>query len=409
MIARPTRPLPALVATAVLVAVTAAGPSATAQTTGTISGRVVNGTTGEPAAGTEIRARLFSAQAELDPITTTTDRRGRFVFSEVPSGLAGYQLEVAYRGAVYRSVATTFTPGGVNEQTLRIYEPTSAPEDITLTSYFVWVDREAGGVAIQHDFTWMNAGTRAYVGERGTVVRVPLPEGANTLQFLGTFLENEGVTRSGAYVSEAPIVPGESSATIRYQAPPLDRLSLRMDFPTTLFQLFVPQDVQVRAAALRLAGTVTSQGLTYQVYEARDLAAGTTIDVGLSQAAAPSDTRTALWAVLGALALVVLGGAAVVLLRRRREPAARAGARARARGSAPAARPRRPAAAAGGDGGPVQPVLEDPDLIIEEIAALDLSFERGLIEERTYRRLRVAAKDRLLAAERARAGARRSG
>jgi hypothetical protein len=49
-------------------------------------------------------------------------------------------------------------------------------------------------------------------------------------------------------------------------------------------------------------------------------------------------------------------------------------------------------------------VTEDPDLIIEEIAALDLSFERGLIEERTYRRLRVAAKDRLLAAERARAG-----
>jgi len=235
-------------------------------------------------------------------------------------------------------------------------------------------------------------------------VRIPLPEGASTLQFLGTFLENEGRVRDGAYVSDAPIVPGESSATIRYHAPPLDRLSLEVPFPTTVLQLFVPQDVQVRAAVLRLSGTVSDQGLTYRVYEARDLAAGTSIDVRLSQAAVSGGPRAALWALLGALALVILG-AAVVVVRRRRAPAP-ARARARSRSHASAARPSR--ATASGNGGPAQPVLEDPDLIVEEIAALDLSFERGLIEERTYRRLRVAAKDRLLAAERARAGARRS-
>jgi hypothetical protein len=45
-------------------------------------------------------------------------------------------------------------------------------------------------------------------------------------------------------------------------------------------------------------------------------------------------------------------------------------------------------------------VAEDDDvqLLIDEIAALDLSFEQGLLDERTYRRLRVAAKDRLLLA-----------
>jgi hypothetical protein len=46
------------------------------------------------------------------------------------------------------------------------------------------------------------------------------------------------------------------------------------------------------------------------------------------------------------------------------------------------------------------------DLIVDEIAALDLSFEKGLLDERTYKRLRVAAKDRLLEAERARTGGR---
>ena len=53
--------------------------------------------------------------------------------------------------------------------------------------------------------------------------------------------------------------------------------------------------------------------------------------------------------------------------------------------------------------GQVAEPIEDPDLIIEEIAALDLSFERGLLDERAYKRLRVAAKDRLLRAEGARA------
>lgn len=402
------RPLRALAAVALLVAIVAVGPSAAAQTAGTISGRVLNGTTEEPAADIQVRARLFSATAELDPLTTTTDARGRFAFGELPAGVAGYQLEVTYRGAVYRSVATTFTPGGPNEQTLRIYEPTTDPKHVTLQSYVVWVDREAGGVGIQHDFTWNNAGTRAYVGTGGEVVRIPLPEGAGTLQFLGTFLENEGRTRDGAYVSDAPIVPGESSATIRYHAPPLDRLTLDIPFPTAVLQLFAPQDVRVHAPALRLSGTVSDQGLTYSVYEARDLAAGTSIDVRLSQAAESGGARTALWAFLGTLALVLIGGAAVVI-RRRRTPAPPARSRPRVRGAAHAARPSRPAkATAGGNGGPAQPLLEDPDLIVEEIAALDLSFERGLIEEHTYRRLRVAAKDRLLAAERARAGGRRS-
>ncbi len=391
---------------ALLAALLAAGPDASAQAAGTISGEVRNGTTDEPVEGLTVRARLFTTEAELDPLTTTTDARGRFAFERIPAGVAGYQLEVTYRGAVYRSVATTFDPSAPNEQTLRVYEPTTDPSQIALETYVVWVDREGGGVAIQHDLAWSNAGDEAYVGEDGVVVRIPLPEGAGNLQFLGTFLENPGRIRGGAYVSDAPIVPGRTSATLRYSAPPLDRLTLEVPFATTSLQLFVPQDVRVRAAALRLAGTVTDQGLTYQVYEARDLAPGTTIEVGMTQVSASgSPTRTALFAVLGALALLLVGAALVVTLRRRRAPRPPRRPAARPTKARPA--PARAAAPRPVEGDGEAAELEDPDLIVEEIAALDLSFERGLIEERTYRRLRVAAKDRLLRAERARAGRRR--
>lgn len=400
----PISVLRAALPAALLAAALAAGPTAAAQAPGTIAGKVVNGTTGEPAAGLEVRARLFTAQAELDPLEATTDGRGRFAFEDVPAGVAGYQLEVAYRGAVYRSVATELDPQAPNEQTLRVYEPTTDPSRVTLESYVVWVDREGGGVAVQHDLAWSNAGDEAYVGEDGVVVRIPLPEGATNLQFLGTFLENPGRTRDGAYVSDAPIVPGASSATLRYNAPPLDRLMLKMPFATTSLQLFVPQDVRVRAPALRLAGTVTDQGLTYQVYEARNLAPGTTLDVAMSQAATTGGPRTALWILLGALAVVLLIGATVIAVRRNRAPVPRSAQPLRDKARPRTARPV-PAPAAEGNGKTVE--LEDPDLIVEEIAALDLSFERGLIEERTYRRLRVAAKDRLLRAQEARAGGRR--
>ena len=43
---------------------------------------------------------------------------------------------------------------------------------------------------------------------------------------------------------------------------------------------------------------------------------------------------------------------------------------------------------------------EDMDLIIDEIAALDLSHDQGLLDEHTYRKLRVAAKDRFIEAQR---------
>ncbi|HEU4355956.1 MAG TPA: hypothetical protein VFT27_10245, partial [Actinomycetota bacterium] len=78
--------LPALLAAAAL----AAGPSAAAQTPGSIEGTVVNGTDDAPARDVEVSVQLFSADADLGGQTTTSDAKGRFAFSELPSDVAGY-------------------------------------------------------------------------------------------------------------------------------------------------------------------------------------------------------------------------------------------------------------------------------------------------------------------------------
>jgi hypothetical protein len=397
-----------------LVAILTSGGQALAQTPGRIAGTVTDGTEGVPVPGIEVRAHLFSVQGEIDTLRTTTDRKGRFAFDELPEGVAGYQLAVTYDGAEYRSVAATFTPGQTAEQTVTVWQTTKSPENVTLTDHIVWVDREGEGVAIQMDFAWSNTGDTAYIGDGEVVTRVPLPPGAGNLQFLGTFLEYRGDVRDGAYVSSAPIVPGTSSATIRYNAPPMSRLNLTVPLPTTTLQVFVPQDVRVTARALRLSGTVTDQGVTYNVYEAGGIAAGTRIDLAMSEAAGGTPTQTAMWIMAGVLAVGVLIGLALLAIRRKRPargPAARPRAsagRTEAADGRPTLKSSRANATVANDGrGTVE--LEDPDLIIAEIAALDLSFERGLLEERTYRRLRVAAKDRLLRVEAARAKGERIG
>lgn len=402
--------LPALLAAAVL----AAGPSAAAQTPGSIEGKVVNGTEDVPAAGIEVTLQLFSADADLGSSSTTSDARGRFTFGELPADVAGYQLSATFEGATYRSAAAGFTAGQAVEETLTVWEPTTDPKEVVLTDLIVWVDREGDGVAIQHDFAWTNGDDAAYVGDADGPVTVPLPPGATNLQFLGTFLENPGDVVGQSYISDAPIVPGDTTATLRYNAPPLSDLTLAMPFATTSVQLFVPQDVSVNATALRMAGTIEDQGVTYQVYAAENVAAGTTIDVAMTQgeAGGSGGANTAMWILLGVVGLALIGGLVALAIRRSR-------GRSRARSARSAARPTRAKARQvtpktnghrdrapapeRGNGRTPEPVPEDADLIVEEIAALDLSFERGLLDERAYKRLRVAAKDRLLRAEGARA------
>jgi len=405
---------------AVLVVAFLAGPHALAQSAaGGIQGQVVNGADETPVADVQVTVQLFSAQGELGTLSTTTDRRGRFAFEELPEGLAGYQVIAAYGGTEFRTVAAAYTPGQTVEQTVTVWEPTSDPAEVTLTDYVVWLDREGEGVALQHDFSWDNAGSTAFVGEGGQVVSVPLPPGAADFQYLGTFLENPGEVRGQRYISDAPIVPGPTSATLRYGAPPISELTLEIPFPATSVQLFVPQDVQVTSSQLRLAGTITDQGLTYQVYAAQDVAADTVLRVSMSEVEGSDPSSPVAWILAGAAALIALVLLTVWITGRRKARARRPVKAARRSRAAPVPSGARRAATSNGKPGP-QPARvraegngdgplggsEDVDLIVDEIAALDLSFERGLLDERTYKRLRVAAKDRLLRAEGARAEGR---
>jgi LPXTG-motif cell wall-anchored protein len=408
---QPLKALAALVVAALLVS--AAGAPAALAADATIEGTVVNGTTARPVGNVPVTVLYFDANGKIGQANLTTDPGGRFSVTP-PAAAQGYQVVATFKGAEFRSPATQLLAGQPSISKLRVFEPTTATTDVAQTDWVVWLDREGDGIAVQQDFAWANDGEKAYVGTDGAVVTVPLPPQAGNFQYLGTFLEQRGSLTSEGYVSDAPIAPGTSNATIRFTAPGTPALQFPIAFPTRSFQMFVPAGITVTSPQLRLAGTTTDQGVTYQVLTADGtMQPGDVLDATLQVEAALPQGSSSTSLLLLIAGLAALAAFAFWFLGRRRARSEQRPTGPRKPVKKPAAKPRATKAGGGNghraakttvaraNGSKRAPVAadEDVDLLIDEIAALDLSFEQGVLDERTYRRLRVAAKDRLLAAQ----------
>lgn len=390
-----------------------------------ITGTVLNSTTATGAGNLPVTVQYFNQQGKVGTEKVTTAPTGTFTATP-PADASGYQLFATYKGAEYVGAAAKLETGKVTTAKLTVFQPTTEPKKVVQTDWVIWVDQETGGTAVQQDFGWSNGGDTAYVGPAGggPVVTVPLPQDATNIQFLGTFLEARGDLANSAYVSTAPIVPGDSTATIRYTTANLTELTLPVTFDTRNFSLFVPAGLQAESPQLRLVGQITDNGpdgqpLTYQQYTSDTLTAGTTIAVTLAPSSGGGTDSHATTLLLVIAGLAVLAAVGFWLIGRRRAADATTPAKGGPRKARPAQPQRRPAKTDGstavrievrepaGNGQARKPARRDVavadddevQLLIDEIAALDLSFEQGLLEERSYRRLRVAAKDRLLAAQ----------
>ena len=232
---------------------------------------------------------------------------------------------------------------------------------------------------------------------------------------LGAFLERPGRIEGGAFLHPAPIVPGETRATLRYTADPPARLTFPVTLPTERFDLLVPEGIGVTSDRLTPAGEVTDRGIAYRVFTSSGLSPGEEIVVTLSGLSGGGTASVLAPLLVGVGLAAALGGAFTLRRgagRRRAGPGA-----ARARSSAGRDRgrhgPARPAPRASAReparNAPDAAPPDEVDLLIDEIAALDLAHERGLLAPDAYRRLRATAKARLmrLRAERGGAGSER--
>jgi hypothetical protein len=406
-----------LTAAAALGAMTLVGAAdALGQGADEVTGTVVNGTTGEPVAG------LTVAVEPAEPTASTPAERtaesgddGTFTVEDVADAEMRFVVTTSFEGVDYRS--EPFEVPSADPVTLEVFDTTTAPDGVIVRSWVVWVDRERG-VAVQHDLQVENTGELTFLGTQdpaggsSRVLTLPLAAGAEDLQFLGRFTECCAELRGEtSLVHTTPLAPGTVTGTLRYTVPTLDGLVLPVDLPTDTFSLLVPVGTRVESD-LEPVGETESRGTTYQILRATDLAAGDRIVLGLPEMGPPtwSPVLIPIGVALGVLAI----GLGVFAWRLRRTarpaaapatPASRTASAGKARaGEARAGKARAGKASAGevdagaagaaatnGHHGP------DPaELLVEEIALLDLAFDRGLVARDLYEPLRAERKADLL-------------
>ena len=195
------------------------------------------------------------------------------------------------------------------------------------------------------------------------------------------------------FIHTAAVRPGEVGATVRTSTDSLSQLTIEVPLPAATLRVFVPSDIDVTpSGSLKPAGEIEDMGVTYQTFTATNLSPGDEAALEISGLASEKGGRTFLIWLLAPLP--VLGAGIFVALRRFRKGSAGAKAPARDGTASPE---RAPTGALTASVDPLDPLVRaEADLIIEEIAALDLAFERGAMAEETHRRVRDARMARLL-------------
>jgi hypothetical protein len=349
-----------------------------------ITGTVTDATTGKVVAGQKVTLTFFQDQTQLVPVTVVTDAKGAFSQPSPPAGATSLQTETVYRGADYRSEPVVLEAGKPVDLPLKVYAPTRDAAKVSATNWLVWVDPGSGGISVQQDVEWSNTGKDAYIGtgppDKRSVTQVPISAGATDMQFLGLYLNGGGRVEGDTFVGTQPLVPGPSSATLRYTVTALTQLTLPITLPTQSLHVFVPAGYTVTAPGLIPGGQVTDRGTSYQVFTGTGLAPGDKVQVTLAAGAAPGSASSVPFIAAG-IGLLVLVAAVFIVRRvrgeRRPRPSVKSAARAEAAD---------------------KPSTDDGEeaLLIEEIAALDIAFEQGLLEKDVYDRLRTRAKNSLL-------------
>lgn len=355
-------------------------------TRGTIEGRVIDQTSGEPAR--RARVTLVSGTPEgtdRKRVTVVTGADGRFRFTGLETGENRiYALDVTYRGGTYAGEALSLPDDTaeppVIETTVRVFDTTTDPSAVLVRRDNLFVVEAEGGVGVIESLLVINTSERAYIGRRGSdgplTLGLALPAAARPqgVAVIDSSLNVPALvaTDFGVGVTVA-IPPGETRLTYSYKVPGsagLHELSRSALYGTVELNVHAGEGIELRSNRLVPNGEVTIGGTTYERYSAPEgLDPGDQVQLVAELRRSSSAGRAAAY-LLGGVALLAASFAAVLLLRRRR----------RAARAAPAPEP-------------------DRRSLLVAIAELDLRHRAGELSADDYARRRAELKARLEGSE----------
>jgi hypothetical protein len=360
--------------------------AAHAARTGTIEGRVVDGTTGRPRTNVEVRLQGGKA-AGGDAIerSVTTDEQGRYSFGDLPTGDDRfYVVDALFQGGLFPGRALTLpadtSAPPVIKTTTRVWETTTDPTVIGLPRDDLFAISSDDGLGVIESVSILNSSDLAYIGRGGeddSAGEVPtigfaLPEGAGEVQIQqGTTLDiPKLVATDFGFAATVAIPPGESSVTFSYSLPDAGaqfELSRNALYPTGEISIYTRPPLTVSSNRLIESGEKSIEGTIYNLWTTKEglIDSGDPVQILLVADAGRSST---LYAGVGAFAVVLLIVAVIGLRRIRRVP-------------------RR--------AGPASATPMTREQILTKIAELDLAFESGDLTKADWERQRAGLKKRV--------------
>lgn len=368
-----------------VAAVPIVGPARAAET-GTIEGRVINGTTGTPQPNVEVTLTR-GRDDRRDEETVTTGRNGRYRFEELPTGEdTFYVLDARYRGGLFAGRPLTIPSDTrqrpVIETTLRVFEPTTDPNAILIRRDDLFVVHDDDRLSVIEAIKVVNPTKSAYIG-RGSALSgaddgvIPslgfaLPDDTvpETFRWLDADLDvPEAVEIQGVgFGITSAIPPGEVDFTFSYQLEGTGGtfdISRRALYEVSEMTVFAAPPLEVTSNRLEPQGEVDLEGTTYRTFTtSEDLDAADPIQILIVAEGGTSVPFLAGAGGLLALALMI-GLLAFRSAKARRKPVPRSEASA-----------------------------ETHQDLVTAIADLDLRYEAGEISQEDHARRRAELKAR---------------
>lgn len=225
-----------------------------------ITGRVINGTTGQPVANQFVN--LMALREQMVPVRDTeTDSQGRFRFVVAANPNERFMVQVPYRGVLYSRPAMP-TAGDTVTADIEVFEIGASSKEVAIAAHTIFLEPHRDHVRVMEFYSLNNSSRppRAFYPDGGGF-RFALPGAVGDLQVsagrsgsVSLRQQPQPTAQSDVFVIDFAVRPGESEIHISYALPLQgNTFNLRLPLPF---------------AAARRHFAVPKQGVTL---EARDL------------------------------------------------------------------------------------------------------------------------------------------
>ena len=367
-------------------------PSVAAEeASGTIEGRLINGTAGgSSVADVVVQLKTLVNYQETGTLVTAKTRSdGQFTFSNLStSPNNSYEVTLTYQEAEYFSDFIAFGQGETSRSAnITVYDSTNSDAALKATTAHTIINVGKDYLEIMVIYDFINASDRAYVGSgeimstgRRKTLTFSLPVEATEIKYGDGLIEKYILPSHEGFIDTMAVLPEGREVAYAYKVPyngGTYKFRQKLNYPVDWFNLLIQgEDIKITSDQLADQGPLDmGTGTPYLYFTGHNMTRGDTVSAILSR---PLNQKTIVILVAGALVIMIVGAGLAYRKFRGKSKAQ------------PVKVEHKPAMSA----------AEGPDQreqkLLAELARLDDDFAAGLIKEEAYRTQRTAKKAQLI-------------